>query len=101
MAAPRGMLRRDKTNPRTSGKSVGGRATPPALHPLTISRATMNSMAIRFLFIGIAVSATTLSGLRAAETATERHAMARTHLQRAAAELSEGCLSDVRSLGDW
>src|SRR5438105_420885 len=59
----------------------------------------MKSMAIRL--IGIALSATTLSGLRAEETGAERHAMAKKHLQHAAAEMSEKCLSEVRTLEDW
>ena len=69
------------------------------LHLLKITRTTMRSMAIRL--IGIALSATTLSGLRAEETGAERHAMAQKHLQRPAAEMSEKCLSDVRNLEDW
>src|SRR5262245_63069768 len=59
----------------------------------------MRSMAIPL--VGIAAIATTLSGLHAEETGAERHAMAQKHLQRAAAEMSEKCLSDVRNLADW
>src|SRR5262249_19530739 len=64
-----------------------------------MTSATMRSTAIRLL--GIALSDTTLSALRAEETGAERYGMTQNHLQRVAAEMSEKCLSDIRSLEDW
>src|SRR5262245_23597861 len=62
------------------------------------TRTTMRSKAIRFM--SIATTAMLLHGvsLYGQETAAERHALAKNHLQRLATEMTARCLDDVRNL---